>query len=116
MEEESITYATHVTVDTFSHASSAQRENPNTIFTSERLDKSDDLVDAVKNLTIYDAEYYESNTATSSDAQVDLTRNPETVNHTSNGNFEQKLLSYHTIPILSPQRTRGLTKGLRRLN
>ena len=76
MEEESITYATHVTVDTFSHASSAQRENPNTIFTSERLDKSDDLVDAVKNLTINDAGYYGSNTATASDEQDSLARNP----------------------------------------
>ena len=47
----------------------------------------DDLVDAVNNLTINDARYYESNTATASDTQGDLSRNPETVTHTSKGNF-----------------------------
>ena len=47
--------------------------------------KPDDLVDAVNNLTMNDAEYYESNTATASDAQSKLASNPETVNHTING-------------------------------
>ena len=69
-------------------------------FTSEKIDKSDELVDAVNNLTINNAGYYESNTVTESDAQVDLTRNMETitctsnsnetVTHASNGSFEQK--------------------------
>ena len=63
-----------------------QRGNENTIFTSEKLDKSDDLVNAVKNLTINDAIYYESNTATANDAQGDITCNLETGTHTSNGN------------------------------
>ena len=52
-----------------------------------------ELVDAVKNFTINDAEYYESSTATKSDLQGDLTRNPETVTPTSNRKIEQKLLS-----------------------
>ena len=83
MEEESITDDNNVTVDTFSQ-SSAHRENLNAIFTSEKLDKSDELVDKVINLTINNAKYYESNTATKSDVKGDLTRNPETVTHTSN--------------------------------
>ena len=38
-------------------------------------------------LTINDAEYYESNTATMSDTHGDLKRNPETVTHTNNSDF-----------------------------
>ena len=100
MEKESIAGANNVTVDTFNHTSSTQRDNENAIFTSEKLDKSDELVDAVNNLTVNEAEYYESNTETTSDTQGDLTRNTETVTcasnmnktvtHTRNGNFEQK--------------------------
>ena len=99
-------------MDTFSHTYNTQRENANAIFTGEKLDKSDELVDSVKNLTINNAKYYESNTATASDAQGDLTLDPETVTHTSNGNepvtrtsnrhFEQKLLSNRTIPAVVP--------------
>ena len=59
VEEESIADANNFTVDTFSHMSNTQRENANEIFTSEKLDKSDELVDAVNNLTINDAIYYE---------------------------------------------------------
>ena len=69
----------------------------------------DELVEAVNNLTINDAKYYESDTSTANDSQGDLTRNPETVTHTSNGNetvthtsngnFEQKLLSNRTTPV-----------------
>ena len=44
------------------------------------------MVDAVNNFKINDAEYYESNTATASDAQGDLTQNTERVTHTSNSN------------------------------
>ena len=69
--------------------SSAQRENSNVIFTSEKLDKSDDIVDAVKKLKTNDTEYYESNTGTASGAQDDLTSNHETFTHTRNGKFEQ---------------------------
>ena len=70
----------------------------------------DGLVDTVKKLTINDSEYYESDTATASDTQDDPIYNPEKVNHTgnrnervtntNNGNFEQKLLSNRTIPIV----------------
>ena len=56
-------------------ASNTQRENSNATFTSEKVDHSDELVDAVKNLIINNAKYYESNIATASDAQGDLTRN-----------------------------------------
>ena len=61
-------------------------------------------------MTINDTKYYESNTATASDSQGDVTRNLETVNHTSNGNekanhisngnFEQQILSNRTIPVV----------------
>ena len=112
MEEEPITDANNVTADTFSHAPNTQRENINTIFTSEKLDNLDKLVEAVKKLTINYAKYYESNTAAASDAQGNLTHNLETVNHTSNGKFEQKLLSYRTIPIFPPPENPGIDKGI----
>ena len=50
-----MTDANNVTADTFIHDSSTQIENANTIFTSNKLDKLDELVDAVNNLTINDA-------------------------------------------------------------
>ena len=71
-------------MDAFSHVYNTWRENANAIFTSEKLDKSDDLVDSVNNLTINNTKYYESNTVTASDAQGNLTRNPDTVTHTRN--------------------------------
>ena len=67
MEEESISEANNITADTFSHTSITQRENANTIFTSEKLHKSDELTDALKDLTIKDVKYYESDTAKASD-------------------------------------------------
>ena len=91
MEEESITDSNNFTADTFSCESIVQRENANAIVTSYKIDKLDELVDAVKNLTIKDAEYYESNTAIASDSKG-VILNPETVNHTINRNFEHKLL------------------------
>ena len=66
MEEESIEDANNITADTFSHVSNTQKENANTIFISEKINKSNKMVDAVNNLTINDAIYYESNTATAS--------------------------------------------------
>ena len=59
IKKEYIVDSNNVTADTFSHTSNTQRENTNTIFTSEKLDESDELVDAVKNLTINNNEYYE---------------------------------------------------------
>ena len=100
MGEVSISDASNLTADTFSHTLNTQRENKNVIFTSEKLDKMDDLTDALKYLTINNAKYYVSNSATASDAQVNLTHNPKTLTHisnrketfmnTSNGNFGQK--------------------------
>ena len=90
----------NVAAYTFSNVSNTQRENANTTITTENLYKSDELVDAVKNSTINNAEYYTSNTAIASDTQVSITSNletfthssnvNETVTHTRNGNFEQK--------------------------
>ena len=93
-----------------SHTFNTQREDFNATFTSEKLDKSEMLVEAVNNLIINDARYYESNTTTASDAKGDLTRNLETVthtrngnetaNHTSNRNSEQQLLINWTILVV----------------
>ena len=77
--------ASNITEDTSTHAFSAQRENANTIFTSENIEKSNKLLDEVKNLTINNAKYYELNSATASDAQGDPRRNPKTITHTRNG-------------------------------
>ena len=55
MEEESIADSKNVTADTFSRASNTQRKNSNAIFTNEKLDKSDEIVDTAKNLKINDA-------------------------------------------------------------
>ena len=84
--------------------------NANIIFKSEKLDISDELVDAVKYLTINDAGHCESNIVTESDVPGNLTRNTETVTHTINGNETvthtingnciQKLLSNRTIPVV----------------
>ena len=60
MEWEFIMDANNITVDKLSHASNTYRDNENNIFTSEKLDKSNELD-------------YESNVATASDAKVDLT-------------------------------------------
>ena len=86
IEQESISDANNVTEYTFSHKSNTQTENVNTIFTSDKIDKSNDLVDTVNNLIINDAEYFKSNKDTASDTQGDLPIDPETLNTTSNGN------------------------------
>ena len=56
-EEEPITDANNVTADTLNGASSSQRENLNAILTSEKLEKSVKLVDAINNLTINEVSY-----------------------------------------------------------
>ena len=101
MEEKSISDANNITAYTFSHTFNTQRDNTNTIFTSEKLDKPDNLADALKDLTINNTGYYESDISTAGDAKGDLTHNLKTVTHTSNrtekvtdtssGNFEQKI-------------------------
>ena len=72
-EEESITYSNSFTADALSRASSSQRENADAIFTSNKLDKSEKLVNAINNFTINDA-VYELNKAAANDAQVDLAK------------------------------------------
>ena len=79
----------------FIHASSSQWENSNKIFTSEKLEKSDKLVDAINNSTINNA-VYELNTATAIYPQGDLTSNPDTITHTRNRILDQQLLSCRT--------------------
>ena len=59
MKEESVLDANNVTADTFYHTSNTQRDNANSIFTSEKLVKSDKMADTLKDLTINDAKYYE---------------------------------------------------------
>ena len=107
MEEKSITGSNNVTAGALSHASSAQRENANLNITCEKLDKLNELVDAVKNLDIIDAKYYESNTATASDAQGDLTSNLKQL-LTLATEIVKKILSYRTIPVLPPPTNPGV--------
>ena len=47
-----------------------------------------------------------------SGAQGDLTRNSKTVTHTSNRNFEQKLLSNRTIPVLPLPMNPSIDQGI----
>ena len=75
MEEESISDANNVTADTFSHTPNTKRDNANAIFTSDKLDKLDNMANTLKYLTINDAGYYESNSAAASEAQVHTTHN-----------------------------------------
>ena len=88
--------ATNITAEMFSHAPSSQRENPNEIFTSERLEKSDELVDTINNLTRNNSKY-ELNTATAIYSQGNLMSNPDTVTHNRNRILDQQLLSCQTI-------------------
>ena len=81
-----------VTSDTCSLAYSLQIEPLNMILNSEKLEKSDELVDAVKNTTINNAGH-KLNTASASDAQVEFASNTDTVTHTSNIVTDQKILS-----------------------
>ena len=110
----------NVTTDTFSHTSNTQKENANTIFKSEKLDKLDDLADALEDLTTNDNKYYEWNTETASVSHGDITRNPETLTHTrndketimytNNGNFEQNYWVTGSSLLSSRQWTRELAK------
>ena len=61
--------ANNVTADIFSHMPNIQRESKNTICTSEMLDKSEELADTIKDLTINDVEYYVSKSATANDGK-----------------------------------------------
>ena len=72
-------------MDTFSNMPNTQREDANAVFTREKLDKLDKLADGLKYLTINNSVYYASNSVTVSDPKGNLTRDPKTVTHTSNG-------------------------------
>ena len=96
--------ANNVTADTFSHKSNSQRKNSNVILTSEELDKSDELAETLKYLTINDAEYYVSDSENANDAKVYRVSDLKTFTHTSyrkkrnftdtsNVILQQKLLS-----------------------
>ena len=68
---------------TFIQTSNTQRENENTIFTSEKLDKSNALAETLKGFTINNAGYYESESANANDLKVDPVSDPKTFIHTS---------------------------------
>ena len=72
----------------------------------------DKQIDSRKNLTINGAKYYRTNTVTASDAQHNLTCKTETVTRASNGNFEQTLLSYRTIPFLPLPTNPDIDQGI----
>ena len=99
-------------MDTFSQTSNTQRENKNTILTSEKRDKSDTLAETLKGLTINNAGYYESDSVNANGAKGDPASDPKISNHTSdvnkikvtdtsNGDLQQKLLSNRTLPIIT---------------
>ena len=75
--------AHNVTLVTFSQTSNAQRENANVILTSEKLDKSNDLVKTLKELTINNTGYYLSYSANKNDAEGDPGSYPKKVTNTS---------------------------------
>ena len=109
IEDESIAYYNNVTTNTFRHASNTQRENENAILTSEKLDKSDALAEAIKYLTMNDAEYYESDSANMNDAKVDVARNSKVATHTSYGNKIIATFGSSTIKIATPRAAKVIT-------
>ena len=105
----------NVTVDTFSQTPvtpNTKGENENSIFTSEKRDKSDALTETLNNLTINNDRYYESDSANVNDAKGDpasdlkvathtIERNKRKVTDTSNGDLRKKILSNQTLPIIT---------------
>ena len=80
---------------------SQQKENLNAILTSEKLENSNNLVNAVaifENMTINDI-IYGLNTATASDIQVEFASDLDRSTHTNNGITYQHLLSIRMISI-----------------
>ena len=72
----------------------------NRIFASEKLENSDDIFDAVANITINDVGY-KLKISTASDTHVKFAGNPDKITHTINVDTHQKLLSIRTISICS---------------
>ena len=78
---------------------------------SEKLGKSDNLAETLKDLTINNAEYYVSDSGNTNDANGNPARDSKTVTHrsdgkkvnftdTSNGILQHKLLSNRTLLIV----------------
>ena len=78
--------AHNVSVDTFSKTPNTQRENENTILTSEKRDKSDALIETLKGLTINNSVYYESESVNVDDSKGDPASDPKVATHTTDGN------------------------------
>ena len=80
--------------------------------TSEKQDKSYEVVEILKGLKTNNAGYYESGSANKNDANRDTASNLRTVTHTSDGKkrkvtdtsnvyLQQKLLSKRTLPFVT---------------
>ena len=78
-------YSHNATVDIFGQTSNTKRENANTILISEKLNKSDEMAEALNILTINDSEYYVSDSANANDAKGDTASDTKTVTYTSDG-------------------------------
>ena len=68
-------------MDTFSQIFNTQRENENTILTSEKLETLDTLSETLKMLTINNAGYYESNSLNVNGAKGDPESDPKIATH-----------------------------------
>ena len=107
----------NVTMDTFCQSpitTNTQRENADTIFTSERIITSDILSETLKGLTLYstinESSYYNSDKDdaeryTKSDPLVDThtgdgNKRKVTDTDTNNRNSPQKILINQTIPVI----------------
>ena len=103
--------AQNVTMNNFCHSpvtTNTQRENTNTILTSERINYLDVLAETLRGLTINNAGYYH---LYKNDAEADPASNPKVATHTSdeknkvtdttNENLQQKLLINRTLPIIT---------------
>ena len=99
-------------MDTFSHTYNTQRDNANAVLTNEKLDKSGDLAEMLKDLTINDVEYYVSSSENTNDTKGCPASDPKTFTHTSdgkkikvtdtsNGILQQKLLINQTLPFFT---------------
>ena len=77
--------AQNITTDTFSQTSNTQIENSNAILTSGKLDKSYDLAEIFKDLTINDAGYYVSDSENANETKGGPAIDTKTVTHTRDG-------------------------------
>ena len=99
-------------MNTFIQTSNTQRENENKILSSEKQNKLDALAETLKLLTIKDAGYSESDSASANDATSNQASDPKIATHTSdekkrksidtsNRYLQQKLLRNQTLPIIT---------------